>query len=235
MDSFDWTLPVAAILFIVYCSSESLANIARHAGAITNKFPIGLMISNQIYSINRLNGFLIGPLLGLYVDAGGGFRALQLSAFGACLCSAILLLIVLIKWPKLLRSLIVVVSQISQYGFSLKIISVVMAKKTAQPQEFADKRRDSLILLFQGIATAMSMPTVFMLNMLAIKFPEYQASLIQCATVISGVGNLLLNFYIFPRMALEETHGSSDYIYYSVMLGKICGIGLMAPCLILVL
>lgn len=222
-------------MFIIYCSSESFANIARHAGALTNNFPLGLMLANQVYSINRLNGFLIAPLVGLYVDHGGAESTLKQYALVACVGSALLLAMFLKVWPLMLGVFSRIVAAISRDGFSLVTVKAVLKSSSSDRHDFRFKHKDKAILLAQGVSTSLAMPTVFLLNILALRFPQFQASLVQSATAISGVGNLVLNFYIFPRMALAETRGIPDHIYYSVMLGKIIGIGFISPCVLIII
>lgn len=228
-------LSVITILFILYCSSESVANIARHAGAKTQHFPLGLMLSNQIYSINRLNGFLIAPLLGLYVDKGGDEESLKLFALIGCVVSGVMLAGLLRIWPFLLRICTNLVLGIERDGFSFAALRGLLPRREGMNYGFADRKKDILVIFGQSLTTSLAMPTAFILNLLAIRHPEYQATLVQSATVISGVGNLVLNFYIFPKIALAETRGQPDSIYRSIMLGKIFGIGVLSSCIIAII
>lgn len=228
-------LIIITLMFIFYCSGESFANVARHAGSVTEHFPLGLMLSNQVYSINRLNGFLIAPLLGLYVDKGGGEEELKVYALIGCLASALMLIIFLRVWPSLLRFCVRLLLGIERHGFSLKVIKGLVAEKIELHHDFSSKKKDILIVIGQSLTTSLSMPTAFILNILAIRYPQYQASLVQSATAISGFGNLILNFYIFPRMALSETRGNPDHVYYSAMIGKIVGIGIVSTCAIIII
>ena len=228
-------LSIITILFILYCSSESVANVARHAGSKTRHFPLGLMLSNQIYSVNRLNGFLIAPLLGLYVDSGGDEDSLRLFALVGCVVSGLMLAALLRIWPLLLRVCINLVLGIERDGFSFAALRGLWPRREGMSYAFADRKRDLLIIFGQSLTTSLAMPTAFVLNLLAIRHPDYQATLVQSATVISGVGNLVLNFYIFPKIALAETRGQPDSIYYSIMLGKILGIGVFSSCIIAII
>lgn len=228
-------LSIITILFILYCSSESIANVARHAGSKTKQFPLGLMLSNQVYSLNRLNGFLIAPLLGLYVDKGGGEQELKAFALAGCIFSGIFLTVLLRLWPFLLRVCVNLLWGMAQHGFSIGAFRGLLSVSDEIVYGFSNKRKDLLILFGQSVTTSLAMPTAFILNLLAIRLPEYQATLVQSATVISGVGNLVLNFYIFPRIALSETRGEPDSIYYSIMLGKIFGIGVLSTCIIAII
>jgi|TARA_R100000049_G_scaffold2593_2_gene5754 hypothetical protein len=228
-------LTFATALFIIYASSESLANIARHAGSKTKHYSLGLMLSNQVYSVNRINGFLIAPLLGLYVDSGGGEELLKLYAMIGCVASAVLLSGVFRVWPFLLRLGANLLSGIERNGFSFESVKGIISGGREGLYDFASKDRDLIVIFAQGLITSLAMPTAFILNILAIRYPAYQATLVQSATVISGAGNLLLNFYIVPKLALAETRGTPDGLYFSIMVGKIFGIGVMATCLILII
>jgi hypothetical protein len=232
-----WLLFAITLLFVVYCGSESLANVARHAGAVTRHHPLGLTLANQIYSLNRLNGFLIAPLLGLYVDGGGSEATLRNFALAGCFGAALLLMGFLRIWPLALKLCIRLLRGIEQHGFTAAALRrrAEDAPRKGVERGFASRKRDLAIILGQSFATSLAMPTAFVLNILAIRHPEFQTSLVQSATVISGVGNLALNFYIFPKTALAETRGSADHIYYSTMIGKIIGIGVFSPCLIAIL
>jgi len=193
------------------------------------------MLANQIYSVNRLNGFLIAPLLGLYVDSGGGEGRLKAYAFVGCVVSAALLLSVLKMWPLVSRLCVNLLTGIARDGFSLPALKGLRDRESGRSYDLAGRTKDMRIIFVQSFITSLAMPTSFILNILAIRFPDYQATLVQSATVISGAGNLLLNFYIFPRIALEETRGEPDPIYYSVMLGKVLGIGILTPCIIAIM
>ncbi|HEY8605377.1 lipid II flippase family protein [Tsuneonella suprasediminis] len=228
-------LAIITILFVIYCSSESIANIARHAGARTTFFPLGLMLSNQIYSINRLNGFLIAPLLGLYVDTGGNEAHLKGAAIIGCVASALLLLIFLQIWPIFLANFSQILQNMKSGGFSIKLFNGISRKVDRKIHRFSSKRYDGALIFAQSICTSLAMPTAFILNILALRYPDYKATLVQSATVISGIGNLILNFYISPRIALAETQGDPDGEYFSAMVGKIFGIGVIASCAIAIL
>jgi len=228
-------LTIVTLMFILYCSGESFANVARHAGSVTERFPLGLMLSNQVYSINRLNGFLIAPLIGLYVDHGGGEAQLKVYGVIGCVVSALLLIGFLRIWPSLLRLCVRLLLEIDKHGFSFAAIKGTVFGKDGPRHDFTSKKKDILIIAGQSLTTSLSMPTAFILNILAIRYPQYQASLVQSATAISGFGNLVLNFYIFPRMALSETRGNPDHIYYSTMIGKFVGIGIVSTCVIAII
>jgi len=228
-------LYIITVLFIIYCSTESLASIARHAGSKTKRYSLGLMLSNQIYSINRLNGFLIAPLLGLYVDHGGSVEELRISAKIGCVVSAIILAAILKIWPLLLRICMSVLGGIELHGFSYKVLRHVIISNADGACKFNSRKKDFLVVFSQSLTTSLATPTAFVLNILAIRFPEYKATLVQSATVISGAGNLALNFYIFPKVALAETRGDPDGMYYSMMLGKIFGIGILSTCMLTII
>ena len=228
-------LSITTILFVLYCTSESFANVPRHAGSKIKQFPLGLMLSNQVYSLNRLNGFLVAPLLGLYVDKGGGEDNLKFFAIAGCVLSAVILMTILKFWPQLIKVFVNLLVGIERYGFSVRAFDNLFFTRGEVAYGFASRRMDLLVLFAQSFATSLAMPTAFILNLLAIRLPEYQATLVQSATVISGLGSLILNFYIFPKVALSETRGEPDGIYYSIMLGKIFGTGIVASCIIAVI
>ena len=86
-----------------------------------------------------------------------------------------------------------------------EVPDVLIEKATELGCTYDDRGR---LLFSQSFATSLAMPTAFILNLLAIRLPEYQATLVQSATVISGMGSLVLNFYIYPKVALSETRGT---------------------------
>lgn len=229
-------LLIATVMFVVYCSSESLANVPRHAGAITSHFPLGLMLANQVYSLNRLNGFLIAPILGFFVDSGGSEALIKEFAVAGCLLSALLILCILRFWGVILNIFVKFIYAVEENGFSLRAAGAIFhGEKRISLYSLQGRRKDLLILFAQSFTTSLAMPTAFILNILAIRYPSYQASLVQSATVISGVGNMILNFYISPRIALSETKGNADHMYYSVMLGKVVGVGIFSTCIIVII
>jgi len=76
------------------------------------------------------------------------------------------------------------------------------------------------------------MPSVFLLNIIAIKVPAYSSTILQMATVVSGFGNLVLNFYTMPLLAVEESNKDAVEIedtHKAIFIGKIIGMLLVSP------
>src|SRR5690606_13578751 len=124
------------------------------------------------------------------VDSGGSEAGLKASALIGCIASGLLLIGILNVWPFLLGICTNLIVGIEAHGFSISAFRGFRSKEEKGEFHFSSRKKDLLVLFGQSLTTSLSMPTAFLLNLLAIRFPAYQASLVQSATVISGIGNL---------------------------------------------
>lgn len=224
------------IMFILYGSIEAFGLIARLAGYQSNVYSFSVVIANQIYSLNRFNGFLIPPLLGLYIDLGGDIAGIKQIAITGMIGISLLLLL-LSWWMEAFSGIFVVALKLfSKYGH-IGFKGWIGALKSFDPSNktmFWSKKSKFLIAA-QSFTSLLAISSVFIVNILSIRFPDFSSTILQSATLFSGLGNLLLNFYIFPVLAKAERNKTGESYYLSAMWGKVLGCGVFSVCLISVI
>jgi len=228
----------------MYCSFacfESLGILSRGGGYSANLLPIGISLQNQILSLNRFIGFFIPPAIGLYVDFGAnGEQVINLGLVGS-LISFCLLFLMYIRFEKIIEIFNKSCNLLNKNGYSLT--KLIFSKKLNEQEDISSsskKINNNKILykfvIAQLVNTGLAMPSVFVVNLLAINNPEYSSSILQATTLLSGFGNLILNFYIIPRLAINECNKNNNAlnIYRSIYLGKVIGLGILGPFVLLV-
>lgn len=222
-----------AIVYILYVSFESFSGIARYGGFKIGAISIGVSIQNQVLSLNRFLGFLIAPLVGLYSDLGAAKMDIFYIGFFGSIFGGIILVFIYIRWIPFTIFFVKIAKEFMDNGYNLKSLkNAIIGKSDIILPKI--KKINYNYLIAQLITTGLAMPAVFILNMLAIKYPMYSSALVQSSTVISGFGNLVLNFYTYPHLSVQETKGNVDDCYYSIFLGKIFGMLILSPFLLLV-
>lgn len=222
---------ILTAIYLIYVSIESCAGIARYGGYKVGAVSIGVSLQNQMLSLNRFLGFLIAPMVGYFADAGGTADEIFLIGMIGSLCGGIGLIVVYIQWNNIANIFARIAVSFMHYGYGFK--GFQMAFRNSQiysAGDLGDLRWN--YLLAQFITTGLAMPAVFALNILALKFPMYQSTLVQMTGVISGLGNLVLNFYTYPHLAVQEVRGGPDDCYRSIFLGKVLGMLLLSPIVI---
>jgi len=225
---------VIVFVYIFYVSFESFGLFARNGGYLNSSMSVGLAIQNQIFSLNRFVGFLIAPMIGFYVDSGmSAGDVYRLGVIGN-LVGGLALVLVFYKWGYLTSFFYGLVKSILDKGYSLKVIYFYLFKSRSDFMFFDKKIKIKYnFLLAQAFTTGLAMPSLFVFNILAIKNPDYSSTLLQMTTIISGLGNLMLNFYTIPLLAVQESR-NDDVInkYKSIFIGKVIGIFLLSPIVI---
>jgi len=225
---------ILVAIFSTYCFFESMSALARYSGFKIGALSMGVALQNQLLSLNRFIGFLIAPMIGFYADtigSGIGIAAIGLtgSLIGACS-----LLIGYWKWNAISSMFASIGQSFLNNGYGLKSLGQsfygwVLVKS---PSQLIFKRN---YFWAQFVTTGFAMPAVFAVNIIALSYDEYSATVLQLSSVISGLGNLLLNFYTYPNLAVVENvePEEADGCYKSIYIGKIAGLGIMAPAVIL--
>lgn len=221
-------------IYIFYVSFESFGLLARNGGYLSSSMSIGLAIQNQILSLNRFVGFLIAPMIGFYVDSGMTANDVYRLGVIGNFFSALSLVFVYHKWGLITASFSGLSKSIINNGYSIRtIFRFFFSSKASSDQEHKKLKINYRYLLAQTFTTGLAMPSLFVLNILAIKNPNYTSTLLQMTTAISGLGNLLLNFYTIPLLAVDESRQNDVYsAYKSIFLGKVIGVFLLSPIVI---
>lgn len=228
------------LVFIAYVSLESLGGIARFGGFSAGYISIGVSLQNQILSLNRFIGFLIAPLVGFYVDTGGtSDNVFWIGIIGGFFGGVVLILVFLL-WGGVTSFFRNISNAFVEGGYNIKSILIGGKAEVKIIHHTLNKVKLNYFLA-QFITTGLAMPSVFLLNIIAIKIPEYSSTLLQMTTLISGFGNLILNFYTNPLISVEEsklTQEDAENSHKSIFLGKVFGMLILSPiiiCLSLVL
>lgn len=225
---------ILIFIYIFYVSFESFGLLARNGGYLSSSMSIGLAIQNQILSLNRFIGFLIAPMIGFYVDSGMTVTDVYRLGIIGNLFSAFSLILVYYKWGQITVRFCDLSKSISNNGYSIKtIFRYFVSNKCSYIQESKSLNIKHKYLIAQTFTTGLAMPSIFVLNILAVKNPEYTSTLLQMTTAISGLGNLLLNFYTIPLLAVDESRHNDVYsTYKSIFLGKVVGVFIFSPVVI---
>ncbi len=225
---------IIVIMFISYGSIEAIGMIARFAGYKSSVYSFAIVLANQVYSLNRFNGFLIPPLLGLYIDLGGTVSGIKQIAIIGLLGVAFFLAILSWRMDAVSNIFVSALKEFEAHG-RIGLRGWATALKLFDPSmksRFWINRKYWLIFA-QSFTSLLALSSVFIVNILSLRIPEFQSTILQSATLFSGVGNLVLNFYIFPTLAKAERNKDGEAFYLSAMFGKVLGCGVFSICLIL--
>jgi hypothetical protein len=224
-------LVALCVLYIFYVTFESLGSLARFGGYKVGYISVGMSLQNQILSANRLLGFLIAPLVGFFADKGGTSNEIFLIGTLGSLAGGFSLLMVYFKWDSVSSFFSKVSSSIVEHGYGIKgFFRMVRFPGNKKSKKLAGMKINYFVA--QALTTGLAMPSIFLLNIMAIKIPEYSSTLLQMATAISGFGNLILNFYTLPLLSVEESTKELDHVensHRSVFLGKVFGMLILSP------
>lgn len=229
--------PLAIILILVfsfYTFFESMSGIARYSGFKIGAISIGVALQNQVLSLNRFIGFLIAPLVGYYADTVGYKEGILLVGVVGSLIGAASLLVGYRNWSGISSVFAALGQSFLDNGYRASSIKKAFQTKTnIQISNISGIRKNYLIA--QLLTTGLAMPAVFAVNIIALSHDNYNATILQLSSVISGAGNLVLNFYTFPHLAVEENNNPefADACYKSIFIGKIIGLGILAPLVII--
>lgn len=217
-------------VFISFVLVESVALIARNAGHECQAHPIGMSLHNAVLSLNRFLGFMVGPLLGFLID--NGVDRLSVFSLGiiSCVIGSIGLIISMQLWGGVVQRFCIVIRSVKKNGYS---IGGWFAGADPDKKMHLDKTLSNKNLFYASmIITGLTLPVPFIINTLALGYFEYRSSILQLTGLVSGVGSLLLNFYANPQLAILEQRKNVGGAYFSLHLGKICGLGFISPSLI---
>lgn len=226
---------IIIIFFALFVSMEGLSFIIRAAGIQADRPLIGQALTNQFLSISRIVGFAVAPTIGLIADLYGDVRMILILGYYAIGLGVSMLAVEFCIWINLTSHLKIGIEYIAQKGFHPKhYLHLFPLKIKVEIPKFKIVNN---IFIAQIITSGMTIAAVFTVNILALKFADYTATLIQLGTVISGFGNLILNFYTMPKIAYVESTGSNKMIkdaHLSAFTARIFGIGLIAPTILFV-
>lgn len=220
-------------IYLVYIIFESFSGLARFGGYKSGAISVGVSIQNQILSLNRLIGFLIAPMIGFFVDTGGTSQEIYFIGLIGSVAGGGALLVVFYNWSFLTEKFSNISNSLVINGYNVRsfLIGFQEDKKSVSHKFKIFKWN---YFLAQTFTTGLAMPSVFLLNIIAINTPEYSSTLLQMTTVISGIGNLVLNFYTIPLVSVEESDRKSTSVedsHRSIFLGKMCGMLILSPLL----
>lgn len=227
----EYYLVVLCCVYVFYVCFESLASLARFGGFQAGYMSVGVSLQNQILSANRLLGFFVAPMIGFFADKGGSSSEIFFIGVLGSIVGGLALVLVYLKWFDLSGFFSRISCSLVERGYSLKSFFVA-AKYPCRNTPHRLSRLKLNFFFAQLFTTGLAMPSVFLLNIIAIKIPGYSSTLLQMATVVSGVGNLFLNFYTMPLLAVEESNKTAQEIedtHKAIFIGKIAGMLLLSP------
>jgi len=222
-------------IYIFYVVFESFSGLARFGGYKVGAISVGVSLQNQILSLNRLLGFLIAPMVGFFVDTGGSSEDIYIIGLSGSLLGGVSLLVVYINWQCLINFFASLSESFVKNGYSIRSL---LSRSNGILSAYKHKPVKLKYNYFfaQAFTTGLAMPSVFLLNIVAVKTPEYSSTILQMTTAISGFGNLILNFYTIPLVSVEESSNktlSVEDSHKSIFLGKVFGMLFLSPALFL--
>jgi hypothetical protein len=188
---------------------------------------LGVSLQNTLLSINRFGGFFIAPLIGLMSDTGLSDKDIFKAALLSYIIASLVLSLIYFQWDSFSKTLELYIFKMDSLGYhrNINIIKVKSKRK-----KYLIKIKISFFIA-SAITTALATSSIFVMNIFAFSLPEFKATILQCGTLISGFGNLILNFYTYPYLSILENKKNAGNAYESIFLGKI--FGLMVACPIL--
>lgn len=222
-----------ALIFCIYTFFESLSGIARYSGFKIGALTVGVALQNQVLSLNRFLGFLIAPLVGFYADTNNYPFGIAFIGILGSTVGTMLLILGYRNWKKIGDIFARIAISFLENGYKLSSLKKAFSvTKNIQGIKGVKLRKNYFFA--QMITTGFAMPAVFTINIVAINYDTYSATILQLTSVISGMGNLLLNFYTLPLLSVEENNNPdmADNCYKSIYLGKIIGLGVLSPVII---
>lgn len=228
------------VVFSFYTFFESLSGIARFAGSKIGAISLGLSLQNQVLSLNRFLGFLIAPMVGFFADTKGSIEGIALIGVVGSLIGATTLVFGYRSWNIVALFFAVIARIFVTSGYNVLNLfradwALLSSKLKGDYFEGSIKKKFHFdYFAAQFVTTGLAMPAVFAINIFALKYDTYSATILQLTTVISGLGNLLLNFYTYPKLSVTEARDvkMAENCYRSIYLGKITGLGFFAPLII---
>lgn len=227
----EYYLAVLCLVYVVYVAFESLASLARFGGFQAGYMSVGVSLQNQILSANRLLGFFIAPMIGFFADKGGTSSEIFAIGMLGSFIGGVALIVVYFRWCSLSGFFSRISCSLVERGYNLRSFFMARHHPYTKPEHRVTKLKLNF-LVAQIFTTGLAMPSVFLLNIVALKVPDYSSTILQMATVVSGVGNLVLNFYTMPLLAVEESNKHSSEIedtHKAIFIGKIIGMLLVSP------
>ena len=225
---------VLIVIFSTYSFFESMSGLARYSGFKIGALSIGIALQNQLLSLNRFIGFLIAPMVGYYADTNGDATEIAIIGILGSLFGAVSLIFGYKNWNKISSVFSAIGQSFLDNGYGFKSL------RLAFQSTISIKSTDNLTFkrnyfFAQFLTTGFAMPAVFAINIIALSYYNYSATILQLSSVISGLGNLVLNFYTHPHLAVVENAdpNEADSCYKSIYIGKVFGLAVMAPILIL--
>jgi len=227
----EYYLAVLCFTYVVYVTFESLASLARFGGFQVGYMSVGVSLQNQILSANRLLGFFIAPMIGFFADKGGTPTEIFVIGMLGSFIGGSALILVYFRWCELSSFFSKVSCSLVERGYNLKAFFIARHHPYTKPVHRVKKLKLNFFMA-QVFTTGLAMPSVFLLNIIAIKVPDYSSTILQMATVVSGFGNLVLNFYTMPLLAVEESNKDAAEIedtHKAIFIGKITGMLVVSP------
>ena len=225
---------IIVVLFSLFIMLEGLSFIVRAAGVKSGKPLLGIVFTNQLLSVSRIVSFLVAPSVGLISDLYSDPKLILYLGLMSISLGLLFLIIELTVWFNIISTVESFISTIARDGDTLKSFKQLFAKQ--HKIKLVSFKLNPPIFFAQVITSGMTCASIFSVNILALKFPDYTATLIQMTTVISGIGNLLYNFYTMPKITAIETksnHLSIMNAHLSAFVARIIGIGFLSPIIII--
>jgi hypothetical protein len=208
-----------AICYCWWVVTDQLALLARAAGKQTKLIHYGLTLHNQLMSVNRMGGFLLGPILGLIMVNGGSVDELLWAGLVATALAVFALIPFLLFKKMIILSISSGLTATRNKKYSIWIILKNLTIKYTGINSDGCVENRILFMLSLGIYAATS-SAIILINVVASMHPKIAPVILQSASLISGTGNLAYNFFLMPKIADLDEQGEKINHYHEMSRAK---------------
>lgn len=223
------------ITFTIFIYVESLATHARYAGVLSKSVPMGITLHNAILSLNRFFGFLIAPQLALFLELGGGEDDLIILSCSSFVLGGLTAYISYINNQKIINSFQSIIEKINIEGYSIFSFFYFIKISKRTNNTYNTPGIDYKILFSAIFVSSTYYGVSFFMALFAFHFMQFRGTILQMSGILTGLGSLLLNFYVYPR--ITEMESKNDFVlgYKSLLIGKIIGVSFFPIVIIMII
>jgi hypothetical protein len=220
--AYSFISVIVVLTYILFVYFDSFAIHARYSAVIEKNIPMGITLQNSIGSINRFIGVLIAPQVAFLVEYGANLNHIFIVAFTCFSIGGFFTLLSFKCHIYIFSKLRCVVRNFSDDKYKL---SYFFTSKTLPEsgRRYSFKDYNLKIVMVSSWIGAGYYGACFYMALLSFEYVNYRATIFQLAAVFTGVGTVLLSFYLNPTLTEMEISNDYQRAYNSLMIGRILG------------
>lgn len=206
--------------YVWWVMTDQIGIIARASGCEANLISYGITLHNQIMSINRFGGFLLGPILGLLIIESKSTFSLLVAGFLGSFFGSLSLIVINYHKNWFVSKFVFSMTNAEKNGYKfIKIVKDFSNRKIRGIKLHKNKKNRVLIFMSMYIYTLTGL-SFLLINLLAVMWPAYSPVILQLTSLVSGLGNLIYNFKLMPKLSDLDVQKRNGGHYSDVLLGK---------------